>query len=291
MSSRYDSKHPYPIVLIRRAVDQHRPDAIVRMLQRCAQLSKPVEFAHHRADDMTWAIEKLDENWLLQTMALVEDPLERMVGRLAVMTGHDDPVKLVYWRELHWRPWRYEIVSIDVPWAPKKDDRPVLQTREQLFELMREAAVAFGADVAGLYPRSLHALVRLASGEGSRPATAAGNGNGGAAAKAIPPFVSQLPDGLFERFAELQPARSFDAAAVPEAIWWANVWSSEVVERLGRDRIQALDWARCEDTGDGGLFLVSTKRRPAPNKPRTLEAIAALTEGLELPTRQREQLC
>lgn len=286
MSSTYDRKHPYPIVLIRRAGDQHRPGAIVRMLQRCGELSQPVEFAYHRSDDMTWAIEELDESWLLKTMAMVEDPLERMVGRLAVMTGHDDPVKLVYWRELHWRPYRYEIVSIDVPWAPKKDDRPVLQTREQLFELMREAAVAFGADVAGLYPRSLHALVRLASGEGSRPAT--GGGNGGA--RPLPPFISQLPGGLFERFAKLQPARGFDAAAVPEAVWWANVWSAGVVEQLGRDRVQALDWARCEDTEGGGLFVVSTKRRPSPAHPRTLEAIADLTEGLELPQRQRELL-
>jgi hypothetical protein len=286
MSSIYDRKHPYPIVLIRRAGAQHRPDAILRMLQRCGELSRPVEFAHHRADDMTWAIETLDEKWLAQTMALVEDPGDRLIGRLALMTAHDDPVKLVYWRELRWRPHRYEIVSIDVPWAPKKDDRPVLQTRDQLFELMREAAVAFGADVAGIYPRSLHALVRLASGEGNRPASGADNGS----AKPLPAFVSQLPDGLFERFAHLQPARVFDAAAVPESIWWANVWSSEVVENLGRDRIQSLDWARCEDTADGGIFAVSTKCRPAPNRPETLDAIADLIEGLELPQRQLERL-
>ena len=287
MSSIYDRRHPYPIVLIRRAGSEHRTGAIVEMLQRCGQLSAPVEFTYHRGDDMTWAIEKIDENWLLKTMALVEDPMDRLVGRLALMTGHDDPVKLVYWRELRWRPYRYEIVSIDVPWAPGKEDRPVLKTRSQLFELMREAAVAFGADVAGIYPRSLHALVRLASGEGVRHSQGAGNGNGGSNARPLPPFVSQLPEGLFERFTRLQPARTFDAAAVPEGVWWANLWSSDVVERLGRERITALDWARCEPAGDGGLFLVSTKRRPGPTHPQTLEAIADLTEALDLPGQQR----
>ena len=289
MSSIYDRRHPYPIVLLRRASDQHRPDAIVRMLQRCGQLSQPVDFAYHRGDDMTWAIENLDDNWLLQTMGLVEDPVDRLVGRLAVMTAHDDPVKLVYWRELRWRPFRYEIVSIDVPWAPKKEDRPVLDSREQLFELMREAAVAFGADVAGLYPRSLHALVRLASGEGARPDRGMG-GDSDSIGNSLPPFVAQLPDGLFERFSQLQPARVFDAAALPEAIWWANYWSSDVVDRLGRERVTSAPWQRYEETEDGGLFLVSTRRRPAPNRPETLQAIADITEAVELPARQGEQL-
>ncbi len=290
MTSIYDRRHPYPIVLLRRAGEQHRPDAIVRMLQRCAELSRPVEFAYHRGDDMTWAIEKLDETWLLKTMGMVEDPMDRLVGRLAVMTGHDDPVKLVYWRELRWRPWRYEIVSIDVPWAPKKEDRPVLDTRAQLFELMREAAVAFGADVAGLYPRSLHALVRLASGEGARQHHPLGGEGSDSVGSSLPPFVAQLPDGLFERFTELQPARAFDAAALPEAVWWANYWSADVVDRLGRERVTSAPWHRYEDTGDGGLFLVSTRRRPAPNRPETLQAIADITEAVGLPASQRQQL-
>jgi len=287
MLRRHDRLHPYPIVLLRRAEDTHRLDAIVAMLQRCAELEPPVRFARHRGDDMTWAISELDVEWLRKTLDMGDDPLQKLVGRLAVMTDHDEPVKLTYWREFRWRPFRYELVSIDVPWAPRRDDRPVLRTRDQLLGLLREAAVAFGADVAGLYPRSLHALVRLASGELAGRATDPDNGGSRASNQRVPAFVSQLPEGVFERFASLRPPRTFDVAAVPESVWWANVWSRDVVERLGRQRIESLPWARCEPAGDGGLFLLSSKHRPGPKKPSALEAIAALIEGLDLPAQQR----
>lgn len=288
MLRRYDQIHPYPIVLVRRAGDEHRPEAIVAMLNRCAEIDPALRFTRHRADDMTWAIDKVDLEWLRKTMELVEEPMDRLVGRLALMTAQDEPVKLVYWRELRWRPFRYELVAIDVPWAPKRGDRPVLQTHNQLMDLMCEAATAFGADVAGIYPRSLHALVRLASGEKTGGRGAPENGGGSTQGSSLPAFVSRLPEGLFERFTTLLPARAFDVAAVPEAVWWGNVWSREVVERIGRDRIEALPWARIEAAGSGGLLLQACKQRPAPNKPEELAAIASLLEELDLPRHQRD---
>ena len=287
MLRQYDSLHPYPIVLLRRAGDTHRLDAIVAMLRRCAELDPPVRFAFHRGDDMTWAIRELDVEWLGKALDMGDDPVQKLVGRLALMTDHDDPVKLTYWRELRWRPFRYELVSIDVPWAPRRVDRPVLQTRDQLLGLLREAAVAFGADVAAMYPRSLHALVRLASGELAGRATDPDNGGSRSSSQRVPAFVAQLPEGVFERFATLQPVRTFDVAAVPESVWWANMWSRDVVERLGRETVESLPWARCEPAGDGGLFLLSSAHRPGPKKPAELEVIASLIEGLDLPAHQR----
>ena len=236
---------------------------------------------------MTWAIDKVDDEWLRKTMELVEEPMDRLVGRLALMTEQEEPVKLVYWRELRWRPFRYELVTIDVPWAPKRADRPVLRTHAQLMDLMSEAAVAFGADVASIYPRSLHALVRLASGEKTGGRGAPSNGGSSTSRSDLPAFVSQLPGGLFERFAALLPARAFDVAAVPEAVWWGNVWSRAVVERIGRARIEALPWHRIEPAGEGGLLLQACDQRPAPGRPDALQAIASLTEELDLPEHQR----
>ncbi len=289
MQDTYDRKHPYPIVLIRRAEDDHRIDAVVAMLRRCAQLDPPVAFTRHRGADMTWAIEEISEDWLRRTYGGLEEAADRRSGLLALMTAHDEPVKLVYQRQLKWLPFRYEIVTIDVPWAPRRADRPVLRTRAQLFTLLREAAVAFDADIGALYPRSLHALVRLASGARAKASRESGDDNGGSTrpGSGVPPFVAGLPEGLFERFATLEPPRGFDVAAVPESVWWGNVWSRRVVERLGRARVEALPWSTIEPAGDGGLFLVSTATRPAPNKPAALEHIAALNEGLDLPRLQR----
>ncbi len=283
MEPNYDRTHPYPIVLLRRAEEAPRLEAIVAMLRRCGELDPPVRFTRHRGADMTWAIDELSVSWLRQTYALIEEPAERAVAMLAVMTEHDEPVKLVYQRQLRFRPHRYEVVVIDVPWAPSKADRPVLQTRAQLFELLREAAVAFDADIGALYPRSLHALVRLATGIGVPDREPLGGGNGASrGAGTIPPFVSDLPAGLFERFAALRPARAFDAATIPEAVWWGNVWGPRVVEAVGRERIEAQPWAHVEPAGEGGLFLQATRERPGPGKPEALQRIAEITEGLGL---------
>lgn len=289
MEANYDRRHPYPIVLLRRAEESHRVEAIVALLRRCGELDPPVIFTRHRASDMTWSIEEISAEWLDKTFALVEDPVERSLGLLAVMTEHDEPVKLMVQRQLRWRPYRYEIVNIDVPWAPKVVDRPLLTRREQLFTLMREAAVSFDADIGAIYPRSLYALVRLASGSHARQSGPAGKGNGSPRGRAgtIPPFVAQLPEGLFERFATLQPARTFDAAAVPESVWWGNVWSARVIERIGRGRIEAQPWARIEPCGTGGLFLQATRQRPSPGKPEALQRIAEINEGLGLADLQR----
>ena len=291
MEANYDRRHPYPIVLLRHAEDDHRVDAIVGMLQRCAELDPPVVFTRHRASDMTWNIAAIDRDWLHKTFAMVEDPVERSLGLLAVMTEHDEPVKLMVQRQLRWRPYRYEIVNIDVPWAPKIQDRPLLTKREQLFTLMREAAMAFGADIGAIYPRSLYALVRVASGSQAPSTATPGKGNGSPKGRGatIPPFIAQLPDGLFERFTSLRPTRTFDAAAVPESVWWGNVWSAQVVEHIGRQRIEAQPWARIEPCGDGGLFLLATRQRPSPGKPETLERIAELNEALGLAELQRAE--
>jgi hypothetical protein len=290
MEANYDRRHPYPIVLLRRAEESHRVEAIVAMLRRCGELEPPVVFTHHRASDMTWRIEEITEEWLRKTFAMVEDPVESSLGLLAVMTEHDEPVKLMVQRQLRWRPYRYEIVNIDVPWAPKVDDRPLLIKREQLFTLMRETAASFDADIGAIYPRSLYALVRLASGSQARQAGPVGTGDNGSPkgrAGAIPAFIAQLPERLFERFATLRPTRTFDAAAVPESVWWANVWSARVIERIGRERVEAQPWARMEPCGDGGLFLQATRQRPGPGKPEALEHIAQLNEGLGLADLQR----
>ncbi len=287
MMRRYDQIHPFPIVLVRRAGETHPIDATVALLQRCAELDPPVSFDQHRAPDMTWAVPDFTTDWLRQTLDMGDDPVQKMVGRLPLMTRHDEPAKLVSWLELHWQPHRYQIVTIDVPWAAKEADRAVVQTREQLFTLLREAAVAFGADVAALYPRSLHALVRIASGEQAHAAHTDGNGGSDQRLKHLPAFLSMLPDGLFERFTGLLPAREFDVAAVPESVWWANVWSKDVVERLGRERVLSLPWARIEPAGDGGLFLQASKALPGPKKPGALARVADLIEGLDLPAAQR----
>lgn len=287
MEPNYDRTHPYPIVLLRRAGDAPRLEAIVALLRRCGELEPPVVFTRHRGPDMTWAIEELTVEWLRRSYDLIEEPAERAVAMLAVMTEHDEPVKLMYQRQLRFLPHRYEVVTIDVPWAPRKADRPVLQTRAQLLSLLREAAVAFDADIAALYPRSLHALVRLASGIGVRDRDGVDGGNGSSRGVGpIPPFISDLPAGLFERFAALLPARRFDAATIPEAVWWVNVWGPRVVEAVGRERIEAQPWARIEPAGDGGLFLQTTRERPGPGKPEALARIADITEGLELPALQ-----
>lgn len=85
------------------------------------------------------------------------------------------------------------------------------------------------------------------------------------------------------RFADEQHPHAGDRTAVPETVWWANVWSGPVVARVGRDRIEAAPWHRIEPVGDG-LLLVACADPPDGDHPAALAAVADILDALQLPT-------
>jgi hypothetical protein len=101
----------------------------------------------------------------------------------------------------------------------------------------------------------------------------------------LPPpdeWVRQFP-AVAERFAH-SVVQDGDRGAVPESVWWANVWSWDVVARVGQARIDAAPWHLVEPI-PGGLLLVACADPPDAEHPKAVDAIADILVNLDLPAR------
>jgi hypothetical protein len=75
-----------------------------------------------------------------------------------------------------------------------------------------------------------------------------------------------------------------DRTALPETVWWANVWSAPMVARVGRARIESAGLHQIEPAGQG-LLLVATDDPPDADHLPALAAVADILERIDLPAR------
>lgn len=145
-----------------------------------------------------------------------------------------------------------------------------------LWQWLAVVASAYGADVAWLDTYALRVFVdeqrRRADQEAEEPDMRA--------YLSPPDALIRQNSALADRFARAVVG-SGDRSAIPESVWWANVWSGHVVARVGRTRIEAVPWHLIRPVGDG-LLLVATHDPPDAEHPAALDAIAAILERLNL---------
>lgn len=191
----------------------------------------------------------------------------RVVSPLTLSTVGEHPVALSYNRD------RVRVPSEDLVRITVAADTlaPTL-----LWRWLALAAVAYEAEVAWL---DTYALRVLANERRRRLELESEEPDMRAFLAPPEPLVQQHP-ALADQFSR-GVVLGGDRTVVPETVWWANVWSGAVVNRIGRARIEAAPWHAIEPAGDG-LLLVATDEAPDPAHPAALEAIGEILERLAL---------
>jgi hypothetical protein len=264
--------YPFTVRLVRRAGAASPIDELERLVLASGRSCPQAALRFALADDENGGVKPVEPtaDWLAREV-------EHHPFGLWLVTGEIEPcVSLRYHRERILGP--YDIVTLNVP-RVSGFEPAVLKTTRALLDYVRDLAVAFGAAVTGVYTSDLFTLVHYASyaalvEEPDRE-------------DARPEVVRILPTSLVRRLSLPVHVIEYDMSAVPEAVGWINVWSRPVVERIGRDRVEAQAWAIREPAGDGGLLLVATPRAPDRGDIAALEQIAAVSEGLLLDEHQR----
>ncbi len=249
--------------LTRRSVASHPIDPLATLLQASAAFSSETVF-DLCVDGVARA--EATEAWLASWFAGLTDPFARdHFGGLTLATRGDPPLTLQYFRDLMTEGVGYDQIRISFPrpWLDGSSAPPAWAAPSRLFDYLRVAAAASGADVAWLYSFDLFAVVRAAT-----------TGD----------YDDELgvPRELANRFSRLLPSEEIDRAAVPEAIGWANVWSRDVVERLGRVRVESCPWERCTRGDAGELLLVATDVCPERTRLDAMRQVSELVDCMSL---------
>lgn len=68
----------------------------------------------------------------------------------------------------------------------------------------------------------------------------------------VPPSLGQNASGL-----EMLVPQEFDRSRVPDAVWWINFWSPQMVATVGRDLILRAPWELCREEGEALMLAVT----------------------------------
>lgn len=81
---------------------------------------------------------------------------------------------------------------------------------------------------------------------------------------------------------ELLFSSEFDQLKVPDGVWWVNYWSSSVMDRIGREKVQRAPWSRQYDLEYGAMFLASTEEMLDVKNDEHLRMLGEIVEKIEL---------
>lgn len=254
--------------LLRRAGNVHPLDAVAAVCAASSAFSSSTRFDAVVADDeKVVPIEPTEANlraYVARDVAAAPYRLQLLLAG----TGKDPPA-LWYHRDPLRSP-REDLVDISV--------RKGTMAPGTLWRWLAIAASAYGAEIAWLETSGLSSF---ADERRRREAVATEREDLRAFLPPPGPLMLAHP-ALAERFARGVVVGG-DRTAVPETVWWANVWSGPVVARVGRDRIEAAPWHRIEPVGDG-LLLVACADPPDGDHPAALAAVADILDALQLPS-------
>lgn len=81
---------------------------------------------------------------------------------------------------------------------------------------------------------------------------------------------------------ELLFSSEFDQLKVPDGIQWVNYWSSPVVDRIGREKVQRAPWSRQYELENRAMFLVPTEEMLNVKNGEHLRILDEIVEKIEL---------
>ncbi|MBE7451243.1 MAG: hypothetical protein HS111_20815 [Kofleriaceae bacterium] len=256
----YLARHELQANLLRRSAPAHPVPQL-----RSATLASARHGVHFRhaisADGAELEVEDTTDWWRRQLAR--GDRAQQLYGGLVLATAEsDESVNLLYNREPHGRV-AYDRLRVDLPAGGDGG-------AERLSPWLTDVALAYEADVAWVHTRDLLGLVRSARGP----------------AEEAPAWWAQLPPELLATFAALQPPATLDLCATPEAVWWINVWSADIVRSFG-PALAGAGWWRAEELAGGYRLLVTSAEAPDRQHPRALERVGEITRAMELAGVQR----
>jgi hypothetical protein len=107
-----------------------------------------------------------------------------------------------------------------------------------------------------------------------------------AIARAVPGYVS---DEKFEPIAgvapglpELHEAIELDDTLAPEAVYWVNWWNANMIDAMGRERVENAGWARIKHHADGAMTLAATEDPPDLTSARDVKRLSEIIAALDL---------
>jgi hypothetical protein len=244
------------IELFRPKGEEHPFEAIAALLAASADFGgDETRFSARFSDGQMHPVVP-DEAWLRGFVAAVEDPFAREVAPgFGLATAGPDPLMFSFRRDVAYGRRITSTARVAIPaWWPAA----------RLAEYTHVLATAYESPVTRVLPFALEEVLAWATG----------------VAPEVPALG--LSAGELEPFTKLLPRLAIDRSELPVCVAWINVWSADVVDRIGRDRILAQPWHLQAPADRGGLLLVSTEAPPTHEHPDAIRAIGRLVAGLEL---------
>jgi hypothetical protein len=196
---------------------------------------------------------------------------------IVLFSAGEMPVTLTWHRDPLRDPTE-DIVRIHVPIGA-----PWVSTMS-LALYLRDVALAYEADVAWL---NTYDLAILAAESARRRWKAAVPADTVQFVPQPPSWFGAVPARLVEQFTQLVPAELFDRTVIPETVHWANVWTTDMIDTVGRERIANARWFYVEKIKNG-MLLVAAGDPPDRSHIGALEAVASAIETLSLPVLQAQ---